>query len=466
MNAGEILRDPGYSDLKRHVIDSTGLVYYADKDPDLAERLRNRMDALQLSACSSYLQILKGGTGGAVELDVLIEQLTIGETYFFRHREQFDALREIIIPKLIERNQASRRIRIWCAGCSIGAEPYSIAILLKREFATELLGWDVSVLGTDINRKFLETARAGCFDEWAFRSTEPWLRADYFKPLGKTWIIDPGIRASVQFQYHNLLKHPFPSLINNLAALDLIICRNVMIYFDAETYQKVVSNFEESLVDEGWMIVGHAEARPGGFKGMKTIQLPSVTLYQKCKDADSERSLLPFEFNVPFLPFTAAPNSPDHLITGFKTPSLPAVPRTVSMTGDATPPADLAHIRALADRGAFAEALQHCGRMIKKDRLNPKLYFLQGLVLEQLGNHDESEHVLKQALFLDRDFVLAHYYLALLYQRQKNPVAAHRHFKASLQLLANLDDGLTFADAEGISVRELRIMVNMNLGVS
>src|SRR5438270_533851 len=151
MTAAPLSMDPDYLRLKGHVIAATGLAYYADKDADLGARLARRLQARGRPDCGSYLDLLTGGSEGEAELDALIADLTIGETFFFRHREVFDALRDIVLPDLIERNRASRQLRIWSAGCSTGAEPYSVSILLRRDLAARLEGWDVTLVGTDIN---------------------------------------------------------------------------------------------------------------------------------------------------------------------------------------------------------------------------------------------------------------------------------------------------------------------------
>ena len=154
-----LVSDPQYARLKEHLIESTGLMYYADKDVDLARRVGGRLATAGAHDCASYLDILCDPLRGPSELDALIAEITIGETYFFRHQEHFDALRDLVLPDLIARNQTSRSLRIWCAGCADGPEPYSLAILLKRELAHQLLGWQVTILGTDINRRALARAR-------------------------------------------------------------------------------------------------------------------------------------------------------------------------------------------------------------------------------------------------------------------------------------------------------------------
>jgi chemotaxis protein methyltransferase CheR len=136
-----VAQDPCYARLKECLIATTGLAFYAERDERLTELISSRLSALGLGDCSSYEKLLADPELGPAELDVLIARLTIGETYFFRDEAQFAAIRNMILPEILERNQSSKKIRIWSAGCATGAEPYSLAILLARDFADRLAGW-------------------------------------------------------------------------------------------------------------------------------------------------------------------------------------------------------------------------------------------------------------------------------------------------------------------------------------
>ncbi len=141
----EIKHDPAFQRLKRHVIEATGLAFYADKDDELAAHVSHRIDSLQVPDYDAYLQRLLDERPGDAELGLLANLLTIGETFFFRHQELFDALAARVIPELIERNWREHRLRIWSAGCAIGAEPYSLAIVLRRNFAAQLADWEIEI---------------------------------------------------------------------------------------------------------------------------------------------------------------------------------------------------------------------------------------------------------------------------------------------------------------------------------
>ena len=445
--------DPGYPRLKEHLIAVTGLAYYADKDDDLAARVAQRLAQLGLAGCDAYLAMLLGGPASEAERDALIESLTIGETFFFRHGELFEAIRSVVIPDLLERNRASRRLRIWSAGCSVGAEPYSVAILLQRDFARELAGWDVTILGTDINRRFLARAREGCYEEWALRNTPAEFRQAHFVRSGQSWCIAPTYRAGVSFQYHNLVTDPFPSLWNDLFAFDLILCRNVTIYFAGAIVRRVVTQLHQSLVEGGWLAVGHAEPNIELFEAFRAVNAPGAVLYHK---TPAPPTVDYAAWLAPPVPVWTPPVLPDCL----PSPQRVAVPLA---TAAAAPADELVAIRALADRGAWEEAERLCRAAQAKERLNPGVYFYHALVLEQTGRHAEAERALRQALYLDRKFVLAHYYLGLLMQKQGHFPAAVRSFANVLQLAAGIERAHVFAEGDGITAGELEKLTRMHL---
>ena len=157
------LIDPGFPHLKSRIIERTGHFYYQDKDDLLWERVRKRLRATGLADSTQYLNLLDDAISGPAEWGKLEAEITIGETFFFRYAEQFAALRETILPEIIDRKGGTQRLRIWSAGCSTGAEPYSLAILVKEILGERLGTWRVSIVGTDINDSFLHLARQARF---------------------------------------------------------------------------------------------------------------------------------------------------------------------------------------------------------------------------------------------------------------------------------------------------------------
>jgi chemotaxis protein methyltransferase CheR len=459
----ELISDPLYPRLKQHVLGSTGLAYYEDKDTDLAQRITGRLACLGLRDCSGYLNMLCEPLRGPAELDALIAAITIGETYFFRHQEHFDSLRDLVLPGLAARNREHRSLRIWSAGCADGPEPYSLAILLKREMARQFSGWQTTILGTDINRHCLARAREGKFEEWAFRSTPEDVRHSCFQSDGKRWGILPEYREGVSFQYHNLVEHAFPSLVNNLRRFDLVVCRNVMIYFEADRMRKMILQFYDCLAPGGWLLVGPTEPNMTFFSSFRTVNAPGVTLYQKPEQTVPAPS-----------PVLSAPVPLSHAAGARPAPCCSSGSiRPPKSNLDSASPRALSEVRRHADRGAWENAATCCEELLKKDPRNSQAHFYYGLILDQMQRGPDAERSLRRAIELDRQSVLPHYYLGLFLQshsdlREAAPGGAARGeaarlFERVLELLNHRSDADVFADADGMTAAELKNLVKMHI---
>jgi len=210
--ASPITKDPLYPRLKSFVIETTGMVFFADKDDDLVRIFDKRFKDTKTDNCSSYLELLSHPEAGKKEQDELIGELTIGETYFFRHSEQFDALRQTVLPEIIKKNTNTRRLRIWSAGCATGAEPYTLAMVLN-DFSRTCSGFNFSVLATDISSRVLDIAIRGVYDAGEIDPVPMGLRKKYLmKNKDKTKLlvrIVPELRKKVRFQHLNLMDNDF-----------------------------------------------------------------------------------------------------------------------------------------------------------------------------------------------------------------------------------------------------------------
>jgi chemotaxis protein methyltransferase CheR len=456
--AGELLSDPWYFRLKEYLIESTGLGYYADKDADLARRILRRLSRFHFQDCASYLEKLRDPQWGPAEMDALIGEITIGESYFFRHREHFDALRDIVLPDIIARNAETRRIRIWCAGCADGAEPYSLSILLRRDLAHLLFGWDVSVLGTDISRQGLAAAREGRFEEWSFRTTSPEIRQACFEQKGKHWTVAPEFKAGVTFQIHNLVENAFPLQLNGTSIFDLIICRNVMIYFGPELMRRIVGQFHGCLSPDAWLLVGPSEPNMTCFTSFHAVNAPGVTLYRRPATNgtnDSEPRSHP-EYHASSVAATVPQCSPlPAAIFPATTFSSPTPPQTPFQSAGAGLRPTLAGLRERADRGDWESAARYGRELLEAENLNALAHLHYALVLEQLGDFAGSERSLRRAIYLDRQSPLAHYHLGLLLQSSHDLRQAMRCFDNTLKVLASQPDDRVLTDADGITVAEL-----------
>jgi len=397
--------------------------------------------------------------------EILATHLSVGETYFFREKQNLGILEEQIIPMLLQarRQNEQRRLRIWSAGCCTGEEAYTIAILLDR-LIPDLKEWHVTILATDFNPKFLRKAAQGVYGEWSFRDAPGWVRERYFtKGADGRMEILPRIRKMVTFSYLNLADDVYPSLSNNTGAMDVIFCRNVLMYFTAQRAKQVVDNFHRALVDGGWLIVSPTEASNRLLSSFAPVEFPGAVLYRKMVNAESQMlkaksHVSGHQFSQSFMEAEAGPSSllvaqtePDVVTTAIHAPQADQLP--VPQPDEREIPSRMA--RSCANQGQLSEALEWCEKAIAADKMNPSHHYLLATILQEQGQHDIAIRSLMRALYLDPDFVLAHFALGNLHQSQGRYREAQRYFGNVLLLLRNHPPDETLQEADGLTAGRL-----------
>ncbi|MEN3939829.1 CheR family methyltransferase [Prosthecobacter sp. SYSU 5D2] len=454
----ELLSDPQFFLLKDWIIGRTGLSYYKERDVDLLLALERVFGPEgPLPGGGALLKRLKTD---AEAQDALVEQLTIGETFFFRHAEMFTALRDAVFPDILRRKAGSRSLRIWSAGCSIGAEPYSLAILLREMLGEQFRNWSIQILGTDINRKFLRIAEAGAYDPWALRGTPPHVLHRCFTKQGAKWRLTDPCREGVTFQNHNLATDPFPDETRALSGFDLIICRNVMIYFDQPSIQKLARQFYDTLTPGGWLAVGHAEPHTDTFRMFRTVNTPGAVLYQRPVSPDEVAwtpPVLPVWFPSAEWQRQPEPPAPEVRLRSAELPLPKAPPLPAAPVQPAAGEGELAEITRHADAGDLHAALKACDRVLLQSPLSAGAHYYHGMILFQLGEWTAAEKSIHRCLYLARDLALAHYYMGLVQERQGRN--ARRHFENTLNLLAPHHPEDPVPLGQGLTVREFRSLL-------
>ncbi len=478
-----------FQQIKEFIAQNTGMVYYNDKEKDLAFKLNKRMQHIGVKNYRDYLALLNRPKEGTEEFDRLINTLTIGETHFYRDNNTFKGLKEVILPRVIAKNKHSRGLRIWSAGCASGEEAYSISILLRQEFPHLFPTWDITILGTDINRGFLARAIEARYGDWSFRETPGPIKASAFARKGKLFHLLPQYKMGVTFQYHNLVKNPFPSLVNNLVAFDIILCRNVIIYFKEPTIRTLLRRFRDTLTDEGWLIVGHADHNPLYFGDFTSFAFPGAFFYHKGAQVEEfptfkpspqyAPSRTPFpgvrkttrQGSPPIFPKVSIPPAPPPAPPAPPEPPAPLIqtapPPSTAPLPESPPPGEspIDTLCKLTNAGRWDKALQLAQHIQKEDNLDPRAYFYGALVREQTGHTGEAESLLRKCIYLDRRFVPAHYHLGLLLQNKRNIKGARKSFENVLTLLEGLRDNHVFDCADGISTSQLKELTQFHLEV-
>jgi len=265
--------------LLRDLVHSYCGIYFDDGSKFLVERrLARRLEERQVRTFEEYYHFLRYDRKRDEELAVLVDNLTTNETYFFRESPQLRAFSEEILPELRTTLADRKSLRIWSAGCSTGEEPYTIAMLLL-ESGTWWRDWQVEILGSDINQRVLHTARKGVYKKTSHRVSTPEMMKKYFVEEGKgDYRIIDAVRELVSFSYVNLLDPFKTSLISNM---DVIFCRNVIIYFDRDAKKKVVESFHDKLRDNGYLLLGHSESLINISNAFVLRTLKNDMVYQK-----------------------------------------------------------------------------------------------------------------------------------------------------------------------------------------
>lgn len=429
----EAVTDEDLARLSDFVAESMGLDFPPARWPDLRRGLSAASRQLGIASAAQCAGGFVKGAPTKKWLDALARALTVGETYFFRDSRSFTALEDRVLPWIKRHRPISRYLRIWSAACCTGEEPYSIAILL-RQIIPDFEHWNITILATDINSAFLEKAAAGVFGDWSFRQTPHWIRKKYFRPLpgGRSEIL-PEIRRMVRFERMNLVEDVDPSAENKIDAIDVIFCRNVLMYFTVPQAKRVIHRLYLSQPPGGWLIVGPTELPQVNCEPYINVNDPGKLLFQKAGDLSA-----PVVAPVPPAPIEIKLSSLrlPMIIPSAPNPSIAA--------------------RSLANQGQLADALKCCENSIVADPCNAVTHYLRAMILEAQGSTDGAVCALRAALYLNPDFVLAHFQLASLYRRREDKAdRALRHLEIARRILRRFGPDEVVPESEGITTSRL-----------
>lgn len=369
------------------------------------------------------------------QFDVLVSTLTIGETYFFRDDKMFQILKDHLLPELLERS--SKSLRIWSAACCTGEEIYSIAILLKQ-LLPHPEGWSVKLVGSDINPAFLKKANSGIYKKWSFRSTPKKILETYFTAQSDGWFkVNDSIRSMVEFRHLNLIEDSFP-----FSEMDLILCNNVLIYFSPKQIQKVVHKLGKSLLKGGYFITSAIEVPYIQEPDLQRKSLEHRTLFKKELPAKQEKT--------PEIAPVSPPVKPKRTVKPL--PPLLKRPKALSIKDYEN------NIEELANEGEILNALKLCDEALDHYSVEALFHYLKGVLYQELEQPDGAVKAMKEAIFLDPQFVVAHYTLGNLLIKQGDHKNGQRHLRNAQELLEQLKPNDPLKGADEMSAAQLKLM--------
>jgi chemotaxis protein methyltransferase CheR len=273
--------DPDLVRIRDLIYQVAGIFHPDNKLRLLLDRCSRRMKEIKALNLREYLECLTVKPARQTELVALLNEITIGETCFFRNQPQLDALRQIVIPKVLEASKVPlRRLRIWSAGCSTGEEPYTLSMMMLDESHSRLKDWTVEILATDLNERSLAHAKAGIYGTYSTRNLTPHYRQKYFAPApaADQLQVQPDVRPSISFSRLNLSDD---ARMTFMKGLDVIFCCNVLIYFDLASKRRVIQHFYNNLLPHGYLFLGHSESLYGVTDNFRLVHLPGATAYVK-----------------------------------------------------------------------------------------------------------------------------------------------------------------------------------------
>ncbi|NVN35865.1 CheR family methyltransferase [Komagataeibacter swingsii] len=431
MMASAAFPPAGLRRLLNAVTRRTGLHYYMDKADLLEQVVGARMALHGCRTCHDYLALLDDGARGDREWRELESAITIGETFFFRYAEQFAALERTILPQLIRRAATTRHLRIWSVGCSNGAEPYSIAILLTRlldEAGMDPAGWHIEILGTDISTRALEQARQAEFSAWTLRDIAPAQCAAWFTPVSsRTWRLHECYRRMVRFRYSNVLDLLRPDG-GPPGPFDLILCRNVLIYFAQAQALALVRAMAARLVPEGWILLGHSEPVSCFAPCLETVRLPGT---------------------LAFRPPSRGRGGQEVSATAHAPRRRPAHALVAMPEMDSAPVA--ARIRQVADTGQVPLAMRMCRDHLLRHPVDTRIHFLFAVLAWGEGSLLQAEESFRRVIYLCRDHVMARCYLARLLEDAGGWAEAGRIRQQMMELVRRCPPDTVLPDGDGMT---------------
>jgi chemotaxis protein methyltransferase CheR len=457
----------------------TGLVFSEARRSAFETALATAMRRARLSDPEVYLARL------AVEpplLDDLVADITVGETYFFREPRQFAVVRDEVVPGLMSHRPRERPLRVWSAGCATGEEPYTLAIVLREQGLERA----AHIVATDLSRAALAQARRARYTRWSLRGVPEQVVRTYFEHVDDRFALAPAVRDAVEFRYLNLAEDTYPSLPTGIWGMDLILCRNVLIYFDAETVARVARRLMDSLGDDGWLLLGASDPPLGDLVPCDVVVTGAGLAYRRpargalrpnATDMVTLTVALPVQ---PPPPPVAAPAGEPARVVPAEAPSDDPedvarayaerdYERAAELAGrfvrrdGSDPTLWIVLVRALANRGDLDGAGRACAAALDRHRTSAELTYLHAVLLAESGRYADAAAAARRALYLDRGLVVAHLALGGALARLGDTDGARRAFRNAEVLLATMSPEGIVPASDGEPAGRLAAMARVQM---
>lgn len=453
------------AEFSQFVADKLGLHFPQEKWIDLERAVKEIAQLHHIDDPISCINWIMHSLPYTLQIEILANFLTIGETYFFREKACFEVLKNYIFPELIAKRRHSKTMRIWSAPCSTGEEPYTIAMMLTM-IIPNINEWNITILASDINETALHRMKEGIYTEWSFRESPAGIKAQFFtKAQNNRYIIIPKIKKMITPLHLNLSQDCFPDILNGTNAMDLILCRNMLMYFVEEHRTQVITQFYNSLVNGGHLVVGVSEAALVQNNNFTMVNYPGAIFYKK----DPVEALAKAQPNISCYPiqtpdFTEPLSSKPSVAKEIKFTKKTQIKNNLPIKEDSPKPVSDPEIvgqqfRHLANQGKLKEALDFMDQTIKVDRFNAFYYFYRALLHLELGQVDKAISGCKNAIYLNPDFVLPYFILGNISHQHGKKKETKKYYEIVLNLLHHYSDDDNLPGSEGLSSQRMKEII-------
>jgi chemotaxis protein methyltransferase CheR len=444
---------------------AAGLTFDESRRDSLTFSIAERMSSTEAPDVQTYLAML-GGVQGVKERQALLDEVTIPETHFFRNPPQVRALRKYVLPELLKQAASGRKLRIWSAGCSTGEEAYTVAILI-RELLPPNVDWDIKILATDVSKRALAAASAAQYSERSFVMTDALDLSRWFvlDTTTGSWVVRDEVRELVEFRHQNLVTDQPPF---DAEQVDLILCRNVTIYFDRETTRRLMKRLHSRLRDGGYLFLGHAETLWQISDDFALVPLGDAFVYRRLegapegekrrwvlRDRRTEEELRPTRADRRRTDSDRRGRAEDELPRPRMSDLVPATSEVEAAIRVQPTRDPLDAVRAALVQGSYDEAADIAAEVVAATPLWAQAHYLQGVALTNLGRDADALVVLRKTVYLDPEHGFAHFLLGGALDRLGEPLAASRSYRAAASTLGRRPMDGVATELGGRSVAEL-----------
>ncbi len=416
-----------------------GLVFSPARRRDVENAISAAMTRAKVSDPGRLLQRL---IAEEAAFAAFIADLTVGETYFLRESAQIDILRRLVLPDLVQR-RAGAHLRLWSAGCASGEEAYSLAMLLDQQGITN----PATIVGTDISQAALTRARAADYGSWSLRGVPADVIAKFFQRRGDRYLLVDRLRRPVTFGLLNLAAPDYRAAMPGLGEMDLILCRNVLIYFAAEAVEAIAGRLHDTLSPGGWLVTGPSDPPLWSYAPFETVVTAGGVFYRRKLVAD--QAARPSAVRPVFTPSPVFVERQPPLEPPPELASPPSQPVVEPPMVEPPPVDPRPEIRALANAGDPRAALAAATAALDQFPLDAELHYLRAVLQLDLGQAEDAAATLRRVLYLDGALAVAHLTLGTVLNRLGATDEARRAFRNAYTLCAALPADAPVLLAEG-----------------